>query len=117
MRTVPKIEALTGVKLNYTDFIKENIMKFIVNMTSEYKRVYEISSRYPDIALTVLRQAFSAALFDNSEEVKFRHIYEAIKTTKAVYPDVIKKELVVFKDTFKDELEAEGVVVEIPPEE
>ena len=117
MRTVPKIETLTGVKLNYTDFIKENIMKFIVNMTSEYKRVYEISSRYPDIALTVLRQAFSAALFDNSEEVKFRHIYEAIKTTKAVYPDVIKKELVVFKDTFKDELEAEGVVVEIPPQE
>lgn len=114
MRTVPKIEALTGVKLVYTDFIKENIMKFIVNMTSEYKRVYEISSRYPDIALTVLRQAFSAALFDNSNEVKFRHIYEAIKTTKAVYPDVIKKELVVFKDTFKDELEAEGVVVEIP---
>ena len=117
MRTVPKIETLTGVKLNYTDFIKENIMKFIVNMTSEYKRVYEISSRYPDIALTVLRQAFSAALFDNSEEVKFRHIYEAIKTTKAVYPDVIRKELIVFKDTFKDELEAEGVVVEIPPEE
>ena len=117
MRTVPKIEALTGVKLNYTDFVKENIMKFIVNMTSEYKRVYEISSRYPDIALTVLRQAFSAALFDNSQEVKFRHIYEAIKTTKAVYPDVIRKELIVFKDTFKDELEAEGVVVEIPPEE
>ncbi len=117
MRTVPKIEALTGVKLNYTEFIKENIMKFIVNMTSEYKRVYEISSRYPDIALTVLRQAFSAALFDNSAEVKFKHIYEAIKGTKAVYPDVIKKELVVFKDTFKDELEAEGVVVEIPASE
>lgn len=117
MRTVPKIEVLTGVKLNYTDFIKENIMKFIVNMTSEYKRVYEISSRYPDIALTVLRQAFSAALFDNSAEVKFKHIYEAIRTTKAVYPDVIKKELVVFKDNFKEELEAEGVVVEIPPSE
>lgn len=117
MRTVPKIEVSTGVKLNYTDFIKENIMKFIVNMTSEYKRVYEISSRYPDIALTVLRQAFSAALFDNSSEVKFKHIYEAIRTTKAVYPDVIKKELVVFKDNFKEELEAEGVVVEIPPSE
>lgn len=117
MRTLPKIEYMTGVKLNYTDFIKENIMKFIVNMTSEYKRVYEISSRYPDIALTVLRQCFSAALFDNSPEVKFRHIYEAIKSTKVVYPDVIRKELVVFKDTFKDELKAEGVVVEIPPEE
>lgn len=114
MRTVPKIESQTGVKLVYTDFIKERIMKFIVNMTSEYKRVYEISSRYPDIALTVLRQAFSAALFDNSSEVKFRHIYEAIRSTKAVYPDVIKKELVVFKDSFKDELANEGVVVEIP---
>ena len=113
MRTVPKIEAQTGVKLPYTDFIKENIMKFIVNMTSEYKRVYEISSRYPDIALVVLRQAFSAALYDNKNQVGFKHIYEAIRSTKAVYPDVIKKELVVFKETFKDELAMEGVVVDI----
>lgn len=116
MRTIPKIEIQTGVKFNYTDFIKENVCKFIVNMTSEYKRVYEISSRYPDIALTVLRQCFSAALFDNSNEVKFRHIYEAVKSTKAVYPDVIRKELIVFKDTFKDELTSEGVEVVIPEE-
>ena len=47
-------------------------------------------------------------------EVKFSHIYEAIKTTKAVYPDVIKKELEVFKAEFKDELADEGVIVEIP---
>ena len=114
MRTIPKIEKQTCVRLPYTDFIKENIMKFIVNMTSEYKRVYEISSRYPDIALVVLRQAFSAALYDNQNQVGFKHIYEAIKSTKAVYPDVIKKELVVFKEQFKDELNAEGVVVEIP---
>lgn len=113
MRTIPKIESQTGVKFNYTDFIRENVCKFIVNMTSEYKRVYEISSRYPDISLTVLRQCFSAALFDNSTEVKFRHIYEAIKSTKAVYPDVIKKELVIFKENFKDELAAEGVVIDI----
>ena len=116
MRSVPKIESQTGVKLNYTDFIKEKIMKFIVNMTSEYKRVYEISSRYPDIALVLLRQAFSAALFDNQSEVKFKHIYEAIKSTKVVYPDVIRKELIVFKEQFKDELAAEGVMVEIPEE-
>lgn len=116
MRTIPKIENQTGVKMNYSNFIKENIMKFIVNMTSEYKRVYEISSRYPDIALVVLRQVFSAALFDNKAEVGFKHVYEAIKNTKVVYPDVIRKELVVFKEQFKDELEAEGVVVEIPKE-
>ena len=116
MRSIPKIEVQTGVKLNYTSFIKENICKFIVNMTSEYKRVYEISSRYPDIALTVLRQCFSAALFDNSDEVKFKHIYEAIKSTKAVYPDVIRKELITFKDKFKEELQEEGVEVIIPDE-
>ena len=116
MRSIPKIEVQTGVKFNYTSFIKENICKFIVNMTSEYKRVYEISSRYPDIALTVLRQCFSAALFDNSDEVKFKHIYEAIKSTKAVYPDVIRKELITFKDKFKEELQEEGVEVIIPDE-
>ena len=114
MRTIPKIEIQTGVKLPYTDFIKENVCKFIVNMTSEYKRVYEISSRYPDIALVVLRQAFSQALYDNKNEVGFKHIYEAVKSTKAVYPDVIKKELSVFKETFRDELSSEGVVIEIP---
>jgi len=113
MRTIPKIEFQTGVKLNYTDFIKEKIMKFIVDMTSEYKRVYEISSRYPDIALTVLRQAFSAALFDNQTEVKFKHIYEAIKSSKAVYPDVIKKEIVKFKEIFKEELSNEGIEINI----
>lgn len=109
MRTLPKIEKQTGARMLYSDFMKEKIMRFIVNMTSEYKRVYEIQSRYPDIALTVLRQAFSAALFDNSTEVKFKHIYTAIKDTKAVYPDVIRKELNAFKEQFSDELALEGV--------
>lgn len=109
MRTLPKIEKQTGARMLYSDFMKEKIMRFIVNMTSEYKRVYEIQSRYPDVALTVLRQAFSAALFDNSTEVKFKHIYTAIRDTKAVYPDVIKKELNAFKEQFSDELALEGV--------
>ena len=111
LQTLPKIEYQTGVKLNYTDFQKENIMKFIVNMTSEFKRVYEISSRYPDIALVVLRQAFSNAVYENRKTVSFKNIYDAVRFTKAVYPDVIKKELVVFKDMFEGELKQEGVVV------
>lgn len=112
MQTLPKLEYQTGAKLNYTDFQKENIFKFIVNMTSEYKRVYEISSRYPDICLTILRQAFSNALFENSSSVTFKNIYDAIRFSKAVYPDVIKKELVVFKEMFKEELKKEHVVVD-----
>lgn len=112
MQTLPKLEYQTGAKLNYTDFQKENIFKFIVNMTSEYKRVYEISSRYPDICLTILRQAFSNALFENSSFVTFKNIYDAIRFSKAVYPDVIKKELVAFKEMFKEELEKEHVVVD-----
>ena len=109
MRTVPKIETQTGVKLPYSDFTKEKIMTFIVDMTSEYKRVYEISSRYPDIALTILRQAFSQALYENRTTVGMKNIYDAISSTKAVYPDVIKKELVKFKEIFAKELLEEGV--------
>ena len=112
LQTLPKIEYQTGVKLAYTDFQKEEIMKFIVNMTSEFKRVYEISSRYPDIALVLVRQMFSNAVYENRQTVCFKNIYDAIRFTKAVYPDVIKKELVVFAETFKDELAQEGVVVD-----
>ena len=111
MKTLPKIEYQTKVKLPYTEFQKENIMKFIVGMTSEYKRVYEISSRYPDIALVILRQAFSNAIYENRATVGFKNIYDAIRFTKAVYPDVIKKELVKFKEEFKEELMQENVMV------
>lgn len=113
MQTLPKIEYQTGLKLAYTDFQKEEIMKFIVNMTDEFKRVYEVSSRYPDIALVLLRQAFSNAMYENRTSVGFKNIYDAIRTSKAVYPDVIKKELVVFKETFKDELALEKVNVDV----
>ena len=112
MKTLPKIEYQTKVKLPYTEFQKENIMKFIVEITSEFKRVYEISSRYPDIALVILRQAFSNAIYENKETVGFKNIYDAIRFSKAIYPDVIKKELVNFKEIFKDELKQENVIVD-----
>ena len=112
LKTLPKLEKQTGVILPYTSFIKEKIMKFIVNMTTEFKRVYEISSRYPDIALVILRQCFSNAIYEDRKTIDFKNIYDAVRTTKAVYPDVIKKELVNFKEIFKDELKAENIVIE-----
>ena len=112
MKTLPKIEYQTRVKLPYTDFQKENIMKFIVEMTSEFKRVYEISSRYPDIALVMLRQAFSNAIYENRATVNFKNIYDAIRFTKVIYPDVIKKELIRFQEIFKDELLEENVTID-----
>lgn len=112
LKTLPKLEKQTGVVLPYTDFINEKIMKFIVNMTTEFKRVYEISSRYPDIALVILRQCFSNAIYENRRTINFKNIYDAIRTTKAVYPDVIAKELISFKEIFKDELRIEGTVLE-----
>ena len=102
MGTYPKFEKKMGLKLKYTDFIKENIMAFITDATSEFKRVYETSVRYPDIALTILQQAFSYAAFDNRKEVTIRDVRKAIQTTKLIYPDVIKKELVRFNTVFKD---------------
>ncbi len=102
MGTFPKFEKLTGAKLKYTPFIQEKIMTFIVDLTSEYKRVYEYSARYPDIALTILQQAFSYAVFDNKKEVGIRDIKKAIENTKLVYPDVIKKEINRFFLEFSD---------------
>lgn len=108
MGTYPKLEKQIGVKLNYTDFIKEKIMNFIVEMTDEYKRVYEIASRYPDICLTILANAFTYALFENSKEVKMVHIYQAIVNAKSIYEDVKIKEKIRFKEEFKDIILEEG---------
>ena len=102
MGSLPKFEHKTGAKLKYTPFIQEKIMAFIVDLTSEFKRVYEFSVRYPDVSLTILQQAFSYAVFDNRKEVDIRDVKRAIENTKLVYPDVIKKELNNFFKTFSD---------------
>ena len=113
MGTKRKIEVATGVTFPYTDFVLEQVCKFIVNMTSEYKRIYEHGSRYPDVSLSLFSKCFSYAKFENSKYVTFKYIYQAIKETNLVYDDVVKKELPIFKETFKDWLDKEGVNVEI----
>ena len=107
MGTLPKIEKQTGAKLAYTPFIQEQLMRFIVSLTREYNRVYETMSRYPDVALTFLQQAFSEALFDNKKIVTVEHIEKAILNSKSIYPDVIKKEVNKFRSQFKDLLDQE----------
>ncbi len=112
MGTYPKLENQIGVKLNYTDFIKEKIMAFIVEMTDEYKRIYEVASRYPDICLTILSNAFTFALYENANEVKIKHIYKAICNARNVYEDVKKKEIERFKIEFSDIIIDENVNLE-----
>ena len=109
MGTYPKYEKRTGIKIGYTDFIKEKIFKFLVEMTDEYKRIYEIGNRYPDIALALLMSAFSMALFENATEVKIKHVWKAINRTKVVYDDSKVKELARFKELFKDLIAEENV--------
>lgn len=109
MGTLPKLEYQIGVKVNYQPFITEKIMAFIVEMTDEYKRVYEIASRYPDICLTIVANAFTFALYDNRKIVSIIDFYRAIKNSKNIYDDVKVKEIVNFKTTFKDLFEAEGI--------
>ncbi len=112
MGTYPKLEKKLGVKLNYTDFIKEKIMAFIVEMTDEYKRVYEVAARYPDICLTILANAFSYALFDNESEVKIKHVYKAICNARNIYEDAKVKEIARFKEVFADLIQEEQVDLE-----
>ena len=102
MGTLPKLEKTTGVRLKYTKFQQELIMGFIADLTSEYKRVFEVGSRYPDISLTLLKSAFSFTVFDNRKEVTIHDFEKAILNTHLVYEDVVKKELPLFKEKFKD---------------
>lgn len=102
MGSLPKFEIQTGRKMKYTNFIKGRIMSFIVSITSEYKRVYALGSRYPDVSLTLLKQAFSYAVYDNRLYVDIFDVRKAIENSKNIYPDVIRKELVNFDITFKD---------------
>ncbi|MGI6329769.1 MAG: AAA family ATPase [Bacilli bacterium] len=107
--SLPKIEVQTGAKLDYSPFVLKLIIKFIVNMTSEYKRLFEATSKYPDISFTLLIKAFAFAIFDNQDKVTFKHIYEAISSFDKIYPDVLKKEKIAFQKQFHNFLEEENV--------
>ena len=102
--TLPKIEKRTGAKMMYTAFIQKKMMEFITDITSEYKRIYEIGSRYPDVSLTIIQEAFSNALFDNRFEVNVMDFKKAIMSSKNIYPDVIAKSMPIFDATFKDQI-------------
>ena len=103
--TLPKIEIRTGAKMKYTPFIQKKMMEFITDITSEYKRIYEIGSRYPDVSLTIVQQAFSNALFDNRYEVNVIDFKKAIMNSKNIYPDVIKKTMPDFDRIFAEQIE------------
>lgn len=108
MGTYPKLEKQIGVKLEYSDFIKERLFSFIVEMTDEYKRVYEIASRYPDICLTILANAFTFALYDDETSVKIKHFYKAVCNARNIYEDAKEKEKIRFKQEFKELIDKEG---------
>lgn len=100
MGTLPKLEYQTGVKFGYNEYVASLVMESIVSATSEFKRVYGLSAMYPDVSLSILSQSFSQALFRNSDRVTLLDVYNALKTTKRLYPDSIIKELDLFRQKF-----------------
>lgn len=107
--SIPRIEKHTGVKFDYSPFVIEKVIAFLVNMTSEYKRMYETTSRYPDVSFALVSKMFSFALFDNSPVIRFKHIWETVKTCKSIYPDVLEKEKKAFLVQFASHLKEENV--------
>ena len=112
MGTLPKIEKRTGVTMLYSNFIKESIMAFLTDITSEYKRIYEIGSRYPDVTLTMIQDAFSYAMFDNRKYASILDFRKSIENSKNIYPDVIRKALPQFDEQFHDEIEEAQIGIE-----
>ena len=102
--TLPKIEKKTGARLMYSSYVQRKIMEFITDITSEYKRIYEIGSRYPDVSLALLQNAFSNALFDNRKNVNIMDIKLAITNSKSIYEDVKKKSEPLFNTMFSDQI-------------
>ena len=96
--------------MKYSSYIQQLIFKFITEITSEFKRVYELGSRYPDCSLTLLKSAFSYAVFDNRKEVDITDFEKAIRETKLIYSDVIIKALPDFRERFKNIYQEEGLV-------
>ncbi len=109
MGSLPKIEKQTGIKFKYNDYVTRMLIESIVSATSEYKRVYGLGAMYPDICFSVLTAAFSQALFQNKTSVNVEDVFNAIKTSKRIYPDAIVKELELFREKFKDVCLSEGV--------
>jgi len=112
MGTYPKLEKQSGVIIPYSDYQKEKIFRFLVEFTDQYKRIYEIGNRYPDIALTLLGSAFSNAVFENKNVLNITYIYNAIKNCKSVYEDARVKGLVEFKELFKDIILEENAILD-----
>ncbi len=112
-KSLPKIEASTGIKFKYNEYVTKMLLKSIVSATSEYKRVYGLGAMYPDISFSVLTAAFSQALFQNRQFVTALDVYNAIKTSKRIYPDSIIRELNNFRETFKDVCAQDGVELPI----
>ena len=113
MGTIPKLEKQTGVKMKYNEYVTGLLVKAVVSATSEFKRVYGIAAMYPDVALSVLSQAFSTALYYNKKEVDVEDFYTAIKSSRKIYPDSIIKALDQFRETFKDLCKQENVVLPV----
>ena len=111
--SLPRYEHQTGIHFNYNDYITTMLLESIVSATSEYKRIYGLSAMYPDVAFSVLSQAFSMALVDNRSEVTILDVYNAIKISKRIYPDSIVKELALFRDKFSKICADEGVVLPV----
>lgn len=110
-KSLPKIEASTGIKFKYNEYVTKMLLESIVSATSEYKRVYGLGAMYPDIAFSVLTAAFSQALFQNRQYVTVLDVYNAIKTSKRIYPDSIIRELNTFKERFKDVCAQDSIVL------
>ena len=112
-RSLPKIEKSTGVKFKYNEYVTKMLLESIVSATSEYKRVYGLGAMYPDIAFSVLTAAFSQALFQNRAQVTVLDVYNAIKTSKRIYPDSIVRELNTFREKFKDVASSDGLTLPV----
>ena len=57
----------------------------------------------------LLGNAYSNAVFENTNKLTLKHVYEAIKNSKSIYEDAKKKGLTEFKEVFSDIISKENI--------
>ena len=95
----------------YNDYLKSLVLTqgSTEPRSTESKQMQELIYMNNHIQRFYNGNYFSYAVFENSKEVRIKHIYKAIENAKNIYEDAKKKALIAFKEEFKDMLEEENV--------
>ncbi|MDD4187152.1 MAG: AAA family ATPase [Bacilli bacterium] len=103
LETISKIENATLIKFDFNNQEKELLLEYIVKCTNKKYRTYNDNLNNPDLALSILKNSFAIAAFEDSEVVKLEYIADAIKFCTKLNESFRYRNAEIFITNFKNE--------------